>query len=124
VASVGADIAEVYVELGTLVTILRTPTNLTGYIIHDVNMQSSRPMAREHMLEPFLPFDTPIVTGDIIQFNGGSYIVSHKTADMFENATVEYASTIFKCNVPTTAVLFLNYADVVNTKVCTLWILV
>jgi hypothetical protein len=105
VAGIGPDIKEVMNELGNLAVILRSPTNLTEKITYDVNGQSSNPFMREFALAASLVYDTVIQPGDLLQFNGETYLVVHKTPDDFEGEVVEYAAGFLKCNIPTFSLL-------------------
>ena len=102
-AGIGADIASVINELGMLATIVRAPTNLTEKIVYEVNEQATNAFVREFHLNTSFQYNTVIVPGDVLQFNGFSFLVANKTPDDFEGSVVEYAGVIFKCNLPSTA---------------------
>lgn len=112
-AGIGIDIAEVFAELGVEITILRSPVNLQEKIVYEVNALSANTFLREHLLNCSLAYNTNVVTGDIILFHDCYYLVVNKTADDFENSIVEYSSTLYKCNMPSTAKL-LRPNDTIN----------
>jgi len=99
-SGIGPDILEVINELGILATILRSPINLTERLTYDVNGQASNPFMREFSLAASLIYTSVIVSGDVVQFGGTSYLVGSKTPDVFEGEVVEYAAILLKCNVP------------------------
>ena len=101
---IGVDIADVIEELGVPVIILRSPNNLTEKITYDTN-DVTVPFIREHFLNASFAYNTQIVSGDVLQFNGESYLVINKTPDSFEGGVVEYEAVIFKCNLPAGALL-------------------
>jgi hypothetical protein len=102
---IGPDIKEVLEELGTEALVRRTPTPFKEKLTYDVNGQASNPFMREFSLAASLSYDTKIVSGDVIQVNGGDYLVIHKTADMFEGNVVEYEAIIYKCNLKSGSLL-------------------
>lgn len=101
--SIGVDIASVINELGTLATIIRTPTNLTEKIMYEVDEKSTNSFTREYYLTASFIYNSVIVSGDVIQFNSNSHLVANKTPDNFENSTVENLGVLYKCNLPSTA---------------------
>lgn len=100
-AGIGLDIAEVIDELGVEVTILRSGGNLTEKIVYEVNELSANAFLRENMLNCSFQYQTALVTGDIIQMHGITYLVVNTTPDDFENTITEYAGVLYKCNLPT-----------------------
>lgn len=102
-AGIGADISEVISELGVTATILRTPTNLTEKLMYEVNEQATRPVVREHFINASFSYNTQVVSGDVIQFGGFTFLVANMTPDSFEGEVVEFVSLIFKCNIANTA---------------------
>jgi hypothetical protein len=122
-AGIGADIAEVINELGTEVTVLRDPTNFTEKIMYDMDGSTSRFFYREYMLNAEFTNSTKIISGDIIQFNGLSYMVAHSTPESFENETVELVSVLYKCNFPDTTFILspVNVQDPVTFEITQNW---
>ena len=118
-SGIGPDIAEVLDELGTLVTILRSPSNVTERITYDVNGQASNPFMREHSLAFSANYETVIQSGDLLQFEDLTYLVCNKTPDMFENDIVEYAGVMLKCNVGPFSIVYLTTTPNSDTFVLT-----
>ena len=104
-AGIGPDISEVINELGVLIEILRIPTNISEKIIYDMNSQATKPFIREFHRDGSFSSDTKIETGDILHvLKTEEYLmVMNKTPDMFEDEIVEYASVLYKTNLPSTA---------------------
>lgn len=101
----GADIKEVYSELGTAVSIInRTPIITGEKVIYELNSQATKPFIREHHLDSTFPYDTAVTTNDILEFDltGDHFLVMNKTPEMFENSIVEYSMVLYKCNFPLT----------------------
>lgn len=102
----GADIKEVYIELGTAVSIISRNPVVTGEkVIYELNAQATKPFIREHHLDATFPYDTVVTTDDVLEFDetGGQYLVMNKTPDMFEDSIVEWSMVLYKCNLPLTA---------------------
>lgn len=100
----GADIKEVYTELGTDVIIVTRNPVITGEkVIYEINSQATKPFIREHHLDSTFPYDTKITVDDVIQFpkTGDHYLIMNKTPEMFENEIVEYSVVLYKCNLST-----------------------
>lgn len=95
------DIKEVIIEIGTSITILRESGNVLGeYIYGKINKQVTKPFIREFFMEAWLPTDSEVVAGDVIELSDGrKFIVMNKTPSMFEDATYRYDSVIYKSNV-------------------------
>jgi len=104
-AGIGPDISEVINELGVVIEILRTPTNISEKIIYDMNSQATKPFIREFHRNGSFSSATKIETGDILRvLKTEEYLmVMNKTPDMFEDEIVEYASVLYKTNIPSTA---------------------
>lgn len=106
-AGIGVDIASVINELGVLATVIKeingSVQTSTEKITYEINEQATNTFVREFHLNASFAYNTVINSGDVIQFEGNSYLVSNKTPDTFENTIVEYASVIYKCNLPSTA---------------------
>lgn len=102
----GADIKEVYTELGTAVTVVSRDPVITGErVIYELNAQATKPFIREHHLDSTFPYDTVVTTDDVLEFDetGDHYLVMNKTPEMFENSVVEWSMVLYKCNLPLTA---------------------
>jgi len=100
--TIGPDIKEAIVEVGSAATILRSAGNVTGeYLKYKLNSQVTKPFIQEFFLEVDIPYDTSIVVGDVVLINVISirYLVMNLTAVMFENEVIKYAAVFYKCNV-------------------------
>lgn len=99
--TVGADIKEVLSEAGGAVTILRSPTNITGeYIRIKLNKQVTKPFIREFFTEAIWAYDTAMIAGDEVQFiDNHVYLVMNKTAAVLEGEIYQYNSVLHKTNV-------------------------
>ena len=100
--TIGPDIKEAIVEVGTKFTIIRDSGNITGeYLTSASNAQVTKPFIREFFLEGTMQYDSQAVSGDIIQFDttGVRYLISHITPTLFENATIRYEVVLYKANV-------------------------
>ena len=100
--TIGPDIKEAIVEVGTKFTIIRDSGNITGeYLTHASNAQVTKPFIREFFLEGKMAYDTQAVSGDIIEFDttGTRYLVAHITPTLFENAVIRYEVVLYMCNV-------------------------
>lgn len=108
-AGLGADLREVYDELGAITHIVnRVPIVTTERVLYDINSQATKPFIREHHLDATLPYDTLITTEDVIFIVGTDkyYLVMNKTPDLFEGEVVEYNAVLYSCNlVPTACIL-------------------
>ena len=105
-AGLGADIAEVYEELGADASIVNRSPVVTGErILYDINAQATKPFIREHQLDASFPYDTLITTNDVVLMTATSryYMVMNKTPELFENEVVEWSSVLYLCNLPLTA---------------------
>lgn len=98
--SLGPDIKEVLQEVGTSITILRSPVNITGeYIKTKINAQVTKPFIREFFLEVTLANDTQVVAGDTLLLADGRYfIVMNMTPVLFENEVYCFSAVFYKCN--------------------------
>lgn len=102
----GADIREVYTELGALATIVSRDPVVTGErVIYEINAQATKPFIREHHLDATLPYDTQVEPGDVLLIieTDKYYMAMNKTPEVFENSVVEYNVVLYLCNLPTTA---------------------
>jgi hypothetical protein len=100
--TIGPDIKEAIVEVGTMFSIIRDGGNITGeYLTHASNAQVTKPFIREFFLEGTMQYDTQAVSGDIIEFGatGVRYLVAHITPTMFENAVIRYEVVLYMANV-------------------------
>ena len=100
--AIGADIKEVFEDIGTAYTILRDAGDISDeYLDFSVNRQITKPFIRAFFLEASLAYDTQSIAGDVIQFDttGDKYILVNKTPELFENAVVTNECVLYKCNV-------------------------
>jgi hypothetical protein len=100
--TIGPDIKEAIVEVGTAYTIIRDSGNVEdNYLTFKPNEQVTKPFIREFFLEAQIAHDSPIVAGDIIEFDttGDRFIVMHFTPTLFENTVIRYESVLYKTNV-------------------------
>lgn len=112
-AGIGDDIKAVIEELGTLVCIYRTPSNIYEKITYDIVESGSSEFSREFLINGSFSNVTNIVIGDVLNFNGTDYLVISKVPDMFEGEVVEYVSMLYKCNIPDSSAL-LSYVQSTN----------
>lgn len=104
-AGIGVDISEVINELGTQVSIIRDPVNLTEFIMYELDNSSSRAFYREYVLYASFVHDSVIVHGDVLFFDNAYYMVAHKTSESFENSIVEYMAVLYRSNFPPGALI-------------------
>jgi len=105
-AGLGADLREVYDELGAITHIVnRTPVVTTERILYDLNAQVTKPFIREHFLDATLPYNTLITTDDVIYIvsTDKHYLVMNKTPELFEDGIVEWNAVLYSCNLVSTA---------------------
>jgi len=100
--TIGPDIKEAIVEVGTQFSIIRDSGNITGeYLTHASNAQVTKPFIREFFLEGTMQYDTAAVGGDIIEFGttGKRYLIAHITPTLFENEVIRYEVVLYLANV-------------------------
>jgi len=100
--TIGPDIREAIVEVGSAITILRAAGNVTGeYLKYKLNSQVTKPFIQEFFLEADIPYDTVVAVGDVVQINVTTikYLVMNLLAEMFENEVIKYNAVLYKCNV-------------------------
>jgi len=106
-AGLGADIAEVYAELGVAVNIVsRDPVIVEEErLLYDINAQATKPFIREYHLDGSLAYDTQITTDDVIYIpvTDKYYMVMNKTPELFEGEIVEWNIVLYLCNLPATS---------------------
>ena len=103
--TIGPDIKEAIVEVGLAYTIIRDSGNVDGHFLTaKPNEQVTKPFIREFFLEAQITYDSPMVAGDIIEFDttGNRYIVLHFTPTLFENVVIRYESVLYMTNVKVT----------------------
>ena len=125
-AGLGADIAEVYTELGADLSIVtRTPVVTGQVVLYEINAQATKPFIREHQLDCTLPYDTLITTNDVVCMTKTSryYMVMNKTPELFENEIVEWNVVFYLCNLPTTVHIVrpVEIRDAVSYNMITGW---
>jgi len=99
--TIGPDIKEAIVEIGTLFTIERESGDITGeYLSYKSNAQVTKPFIREFFLDAELCYDTEGIGGDIIKFNatGTRYIIMNRTPIQFEDTVIKWETTLYKSN--------------------------
>jgi len=100
--SIGADLAEVYEEVGTSIKIYKPDgTVITGeYLDFDINRQVTKPFIREFFVEASFSYITAGVGGDVVEFltDGRKFLIMNLTAEFFENEIITYNSVLYKCN--------------------------
>ncbi|RLI36471.1 hypothetical protein DRO66_05550 [Candidatus Bathyarchaeota archaeon] len=100
--SIGPDIKEALVEVGTSFTIMRESGDVAGgYLDVTPNTQVTKPFIREFFLEVMLSYDTEVLAGEIVELDtpGTKHMLANKTADMFENEIIKYDGVLYQCNV-------------------------
>lgn len=124
--TIGPDIEEVLEEECTSFTILRDSGNITGeFLDFEPNTQVTKPFIREFFLEAILAYNTQVRDGDLIQFDvtGDIYLVMNFTAEMFENAVIDYSVVLYKTNV-TLSIFRPSTVESPNYHDRTVWTLV
>ena len=100
--SIGPDLEEVLDEVGTAYTIYKPDsTVITGeYLDADINRQVTKPFIREFFIEAFVPYNTQLAEGDIVEFDidGRRFLTMNLTPELFENQIIAYGSVLYKCN--------------------------
>jgi len=100
--SVGDDIKEAIVDVGSTYTIVRDAGNVAGeYGLLEYSSQVTKPITIEHFRRAMIAYDTDMITGDVVEFDatGHRFLVTNIMPDLFENAVVHYESVLYKCNV-------------------------
>jgi hypothetical protein len=104
--TLGADIKEVYTDVGAAYSATRIGPGVsgeleTGYLDFELNRQVTKPFIREYFIEASLPYDTVSAVGDVIEFtaDGRKFLLMNLTPDLFENAVFEYQGVLYKCNI-------------------------
>ena len=126
-AGLGADLREVYDELGAITHIVnRTPVVTTERILYDLNAQATKPFIREHFLDATLPYNTLITTDDVIYIvsTDKHYLVMNKTPELFEDSVVEYNTVLYSCNLVSTACILRSVEVRVDYDMTTAWTVV
>ena len=98
--SVGSDIKAAFEEVGTAITIVRDPDDITGeYIRMVLNSQVTKPFIREFFVEAQFAYDTQAVAGDVIYLSDGRYlIVMNKTPEELGGVVYRHQCVLYKCN--------------------------
>lgn len=99
--SIGLDIKQVLIEIGTSFTIKRTTGDVAGgYLDYEMNRQVTKPFIREFFLEATLSYDTAVIPGDIIELSDGRrYLVMNLSPENFENESIVNESVLYMANV-------------------------
>jgi len=100
--SVGDDIKDALSEVGSSYTIVRDAGNISGETgLLEYSSQVTKPLTLEHFRRCTAPYDTQMITGDVVEFDviDQKFIVTNVLAELFENAAVQYEAVLYKCNV-------------------------
>jgi hypothetical protein len=99
--SVGSDLKKAFQKVGVSYKVLRNSGTFSGeYLIYDIPATARSPFDREVVLDASLASDTIVVEGDVLELsNGKRVLVANKTPDIFQDATVIFETTLFKCNI-------------------------
>jgi hypothetical protein len=100
--SVGIDIKEALEEVGIAYTILRDDGDISGeYGLLEASSQTTKPLTIESFRKSMTPYDTQIITGDIVRFDviDELYLATNMLPELFENAVAHYDTIFYKCNV-------------------------
>ncbi len=99
--SVGGDLKKAFQKVGISYQVRRDSGIFSGeYLIYDIPATARSPFDREVVLDASLVYDTIVIEGDVLELsNGKRCLVANKTADIFQDATVIYETTLFKCNI-------------------------
>ena len=100
--SVGDDIKDALSEVGAAYTIVRDVGNISGEAgLLEYSAQVTKPLTLEHFRRCMAPYDTQMITGDIVEFGiiDQKFIVTNLMAKLFENTPVNYDAVLYKCNV-------------------------
>lgn len=97
--SIGADIKQVFAEVGTYVHVENS--EVREFVDYDFNVQVGNPFLREHLRIGSFSHDTQINAGDVLYVpkNGERLLVVNYIPEMFENEIVAINTTLYKCNV-------------------------
>ena len=100
--SVGDDIKEAIVDVGSTYTVIRDDGDISGeYALLEYSSQVTKPLTIEHFRRAMVSHDTEMVTGDILEFDSVNerYLVTNKMSELFENAVVHFEAVLYKCNI-------------------------
>ncbi len=111
--TIGTDIKNAFSSVGTAFTIKRDSGNFSGeYLTYDIPVGSKTSFDREVKLDASFAYDTLAIEGDVLELsNGKRVLIASKTPDMFQNETVIFEASLFKCNV-TAGVLYRSSGEV------------
>ena len=98
---IGPDIADVLDELGTTFTIhyIDGSTASDGKLDYEAYPEHSSEFIRQFFYTITLPYNTIVVSGDIITFSGTFFLVTKITPALFEDSIVDYTAVLFRCNI-------------------------
>lgn len=103
--SIGLDIKLVLEEIGTAFNI-KTPSGEAdttgGYLDYEMNRQVTKPFIREFFLESVFPYDTDVITGDVIELQDGTvrrFMIMNKTVENLEGEGLAHEAVMYLCNV-------------------------
>uniref|UniRef100_A0A6H1ZAI6 Uncharacterized protein n=1 Tax=viral metagenome TaxID=1070528 RepID=A0A6H1ZAI6_9ZZZZ len=99
---IGADIKDIFADVGSAITIIRDSGTVTGeYLDSEINRQITKPFVANYFRNASFQYDTEIIAGDVIQFevDDTRHLVMSKRAEAFENEVVTWEGTLYLCNV-------------------------
>lgn len=99
--SIGDDLKECFLDVGTAFTIIRDSGNVEGeYLVYEINRQVTKPFIREFFIEAEMQYDTSVAVGDVIQFDDlRKFLVVNLSPEQLENAVIKNDAVLYKCNV-------------------------
>ena len=103
---VGDDIKLAYQEVGIHYKVTRglTPTTsgeyIGEYLMYEPNLQASKPFLRNFAVEASLPYDTVVISGDLLTLDDGQkFLVNVVTPDVLQGEAIEKLANLYKANV-------------------------
>jgi len=99
-AGIGEDIKDVLVELGTSILIYKYPgpTTITEACDHEFYSTHSSEFLRQFFSGVSLVYDSQVVSGDVVDAMGMSFIVTSISPTYFENEIVDLTAVFYRCN--------------------------
>jgi hypothetical protein len=122
--SIGPDIKEVLIEVGTPFTILRDAGDITGEFADiELNQQVTKPFIREFFLQGTFSYDTAVIPGDTITIpDGRNLLVMNRTPELFEGVIMSFDCVLYKANV--IGAIYRPVETRVNYQTVTTWQLI
>lgn len=99
--AIGQDIKDVLEELGTSLSIYKYPgpTIIEEVCDHEFFSTHSSEFLRQFFSGITVPFDTQLLSGDIVAAMGYHFLCTTLAPNNFENAPVDYTAVFYRCNV-------------------------